>query len=92
MYNALQRALGRLDAGQIEKAFEAAVSRGDAQMMRLWMQAAGMDLTERPQVPAGPGAEIIVIRPHPMTLSAEEEQTVQQMISDLSPSGASSSS
>ncbi|HLK60112.1 MAG TPA: hypothetical protein VKU00_26360 [Chthonomonadaceae bacterium] len=83
LYRSMQAAIGRVQIADIDMAIQNAILKGDTQMMRLLAQMAGFDLSARPQQPAGPGAEIIVIRPHPQELDAATEAEVRRRIEAL---------
>ncbi len=80
LYDSMNRAQGRITAEKIEQLIDNAVAKGDVQALRVMAQMAGMDLTDRPRQVVGEGAKVIIIRPHPMLLTAEEEASVQAQI------------
>ena len=80
LYDSMNTAQGRITAEKIEQLIDNAVAKGDVQALRVMAQMAGIDLTERPRQAVGEGARVIVIRPHPMLLTPEEEASVQAQI------------
>jgi hypothetical protein len=83
LHSAIQKAMKGLNEAQIKAAFQKGIEKGDPQMVRLWMLSAGIDLSERPAVAAGDGAEIIIIRPHPDELTPIQEANVLAQITAL---------
>ena len=77
LYDSMTQAQGKITAEKIERLIDNAVAKGDVQALRVLAQMAGIDLTDRPQQTVGEGAKVIVIRPHPMLLTPEEEASVQ---------------
>jgi len=85
LYDSMNQAQGKITAEKIERLIDNAVAKGDVQALRVMAQMAGMDLTDRPKQIVGEGAKVIIIRPHPMLLTPEEEADVQeQMASHVS--------
>ncbi len=82
LYDSMNQAQGKITAEKIERLIDNAVAKGDVQALRVMAQMAGMDLTDRPKQTVGEGAKVILIRPHPMLLSAVEEAEVQAQIVD----------
>jgi hypothetical protein len=80
LYASMNQAQGKITAEKIERLIDNAVAKGDVQALRVMAQMAGMDLTDRPKQAVGEGAKVIVIRPHPMLLTPEEEAGVQEQI------------
>ena len=81
LYDSMNKAQGRITAEKIEQLIDNAVAKGDVQALRVMAQMAGIDLTDRPKQAVGEGAKVIIIRPHPMLLSAEEEAEVREQYS-----------
>ena len=77
LYDSMNQAQGKITAEKIERLIDNAVAKGDVQALRVMAQMAGMDLADRPKQAVGEGAKVIIIRPHPMLLSPEEEADVQ---------------
>lgn len=82
LYDAMNQAQGKITAEKIERLIDKAVEKGDPNALRIMAQMAGMDLADRPKQAAGEGAKVVIIRPHPMLLTADEEASVQEQISD----------
>lgn len=80
LYESMNAAQGKITAEKIETLIDNAVAKGDAQVLRVMAQMAGIDLTDRPQQATGEGAKVIIIRPHPKLLTPEEEAEVQRRI------------
>jgi len=80
LYEAVSQAQGKITPEKIERLIDNAVDKGDVQALRVMAQMAGMDLTDRPKQAVGDGAKLIIIRPHPMLLTPEEEASVQTQI------------
>ncbi|MCW3097949.1 MAG: hypothetical protein JWL77_3567 [Chthonomonadaceae bacterium] len=80
LYASMNQAQGKITAEKIERLIDNAVAKGDVQALRVMAQMAGMDLTDRPKQAVGEGAKVIIIRPHPMLLTLEEEAGVQEQI------------
>jgi hypothetical protein len=78
LYDSMTQAQGKITAEKIERLIDNAVAKGDVQALRVLAQMAGMDLTDRPQQAVGEGAKVIIIRPHPMLLTPEEEANVRE--------------
>ena len=74
----MTQAQGKITAEKIERLIDNAVAKGDVQALRVLAQMAGMDLTDRPTQAVGEGAKVIIIRPHPMLLTPEEEANVRE--------------
>jgi len=80
LYDSMNQAQGKITAEKIERLIDNAVAKGDVQALRVMAQMAGMDLTDRPKQIVGEGAKVIILRPHPMLLTPEEEADVQEQI------------
>jgi len=80
LYDTIDQAQGKITAEKIERLIDNAVAKGDVQALRVMAQMAGMDLTDRPKQIVGEGAKVIIVRPHPMLLTPEEEADVQEQI------------
>lgn len=80
LYDAFNRAQGKITEEKIVKLIDNAVAKGDAQALRVMAQLGGMDLSDRPQAAAGEGAKVIIIRPHPLLLTEAQEANVQRQI------------
>lgn len=80
LYDSMNQAQGKITAEKIERLIDNAVAKGDVQALRVMAQMAGIDLTDRPKQAVGEGAKVIIIRPHPMLLTLEEEASVQEQI------------
>ena len=80
LYDSMNQAQGKITAEKIELLIDNAVAKGDVQALRVMAQMAGMDLTDRPKQMVGEGAKVIIIRPHPMLLTPEEEADVRAQI------------
>lgn len=57
----VHQALGKVSSEHILDAIKTGVEKGDAQMLRLVMQAAGIDLSEKPQAQDGEGVKVIFL-------------------------------
>ena len=80
LYDSMNQAQGKITAEKIERLIDNAVAKGDVQALRVMAQMAGIDLADRPKQTVGEGAKVIIIRPHPMLLTPEEEADVQEQI------------
>ena len=67
---------GTITADRLLELVDNAINKGDAQTLRVLAQLAGQDLTERKVTEDGPGAELIIIRPHPDELTEQGEARV----------------
>jgi hypothetical protein len=88
LYNVFQQVKGTITAEKLTKLIDNAVERGDAQALRVLAMLAGEDLNERKLNEAGPGADVIIIRPHPKELTEAEEANVQKQIEYFVPKEA----
>jgi hypothetical protein len=82
VWDAINRAQGSITPAKIERLIDNAVSKGDAQALRVIAQMAGIDLSDRPAQAAGEGAKVIIIRPHPLLLIESEEADIQRQIAE----------
>jgi hypothetical protein len=80
LHEVMQQAQDGITAEKVGSLIDNAVKKGDAQTLRVMAQMAGMDLSDRPVQAAGPGAKVIIIRPHPALLTEAEEADVQRQI------------
>jgi hypothetical protein len=85
LYNAFQRVKGKITAAKLEELVDNAVKKGDAQTLRVLAMLAGEDLTEKPNEAAGPGAQLIILRPHPDSLTPLQEGDIQTQLASIAP-------
>lgn len=85
LYNAFQKMKGTITAAKLEDLIDNAVKKGDAQTLRVLAMLAGEDLSEKPPEASGPGAQIIILRPHPKGLTPAEEDSILGQIEQIAP-------
>lgn len=74
LFTTLHKVFGNINEDKLNRMVENAITRGDAQMFRVFALAAGIDLTEKPTVGTGIGAEVIIIRPYVKELESGDQE------------------